>query len=180
MVENENSDYESSELTSSREDQKLLPNINKEFEKIVDLFLKKNEDIQEISLIFEKWIYDFINSELFIYAEKDFKLYDLFETFNQTIIKRIPKKKPKAGTKSDTFKKHVELSSDFFDQLTKKAIQNFSIFKFLDSDEWNSLLFKYLNAGDIDPMCIISLKKTIMFINLMRIKIQKYNLNKGW
>ena len=39
---------------------------------------------------------------------------------------------------------------------------------------------EYLKDGVSNPECIISLKKIIMFLNLMKIKIQKYDLKKGW
>ena len=173
---------ESSELVSLSGPPDKVPNssINKQLQNIAKSFFEKKKDIQKIHQIFEIWISNFLNSRFFIETEEDFKLYDLFETFNQIIIEFLYKKSYKAGIKSEIVEEHIELSSGFLNQLIRQAIQNFSIFNFLDSIEWNDLLLEYQKNGVNDYQCIISLKKLIMLLDLLKIKFLRYKMKKGW
>ena len=170
----------SSDSDEDNKQKKPSFSINKSFKILIDSFLEKNEDLENITPIFEKWILDLIESSIFKTKESDFKLYDVFEMFNQILITQISKKDPSAGTKIEASKYYISLSSNFINILIKLAILDYRILKFLDSNEWNDVLSMYFEYETISIETIESLKTMVMLIGLMNIKIEKFKLKKGW
>ncbi|KKM94399.1 hypothetical protein LCGC14_1198740 [marine sediment metagenome] len=163
--------------TGEIKERKSIISLNREIEKIVEEFLK-SEQSTEISEIFSRWILDFIEQDVFIHPDSDFKLYDIYELFNQTLIIKTTAKDPKDTT--PTKSKHFEIDTNLIEEIIRRAVKNPKIFQFIKSSEWNELRKEFFKKFEINHECIESLEKLIMYQNLMQLKIDKYKLKQGW
>lgn len=146
---------------------------------------------QNFSNKFSETILKFIKSEEFSRPKYEFTLYELFEQFNQSLIRNRLLSGGKAGSDSsepshleidsDPPKpSHFEIEPDLIEELIRKAVGNLEILKFIYSSRWNDLRVEFCNKVEINYQCIESLENLIMFQDLMQKKREKYKLNRGW
>jgi len=164
-------------LEDNNEKENLTP-LNVEIENSVDYFLKNRDDI-EISEFFSQWILNFIEQDFFKTRESVFKLYDVYEVFNQALIKSKLKIKGIKAT-TPTQDEYFNIESKLIEILLKKAVDDMRIFHFINSSEWNDLRETLCKNDDLDHECIDSLEKMIIFFNLIDLKISKFGLKNGW
>lgn len=177
MERSDTTPEESSE-TGEIKEEISIGSLNTEIEKIIEDFLKSEQDL-EISEIFSKWILEFIGQDIFNDPESNFKLYDIFEQFNQSLVKlRSTIKFPTDTT--PTKPSHFEVEASLIEEMIRRAIKDLKIFYFIQSSKWNELRVEFCKKDEINYGCIESLEKMIMFQNLMQLKIEKYELKQGW
>lgn len=152
--------------------------LNTEIEKSVEAFLKSEED-RDFSNLFSDWILNFIEQEVFNDPEFNIKLYDIFELFNQSLVKLRSIIKDSTDT-NPSKPSHFEIEAILIEELIKKAVKNPKIFQFINSSKWNELRIEFCNKAEINYSCIESLEKLIMFRSLMQLKKDKYRLKEGW
>lgn len=168
---------ESSETGVVKEEVSEGP-LDTEIEKIIKDFLKSDQDLK-ISEIFSEWILEFIGRDDFLATESNFKLYDIFRQFNQTLIRLQPSIKG-IGDTPPTKPSHFEIEASLIEEIIRRAVSNPKIFEFMQSSKWNELRVEFCGKEEIDYKCIESLEKLIMFQDLMQIKREKYKLDRGW
>jgi len=168
---------ENSETGEIKEEISKRP-LNTEIEKIIEDFLKSDKDL-EISEIFSRSILEFIGRDIFNDPESNFKLYDIFEQFNQSLIKPRSTIKVLLDT-APTKPSHFEIEASLIEEMIKRAVKDSKIFQFIKSSKWNELRVEFCEKDEINYRCIESLEKLIMFQNLMQLKKEKYDLKQGW
>ncbi len=174
----ENIDTIPDDLSETSEKKDKLMFLNSEIENTVKKFLKSEEDI-EISEFFSKWTLKFIEQDVFKLPDSNFKLYDLYEQFNQSLLKARSTINDHYDT-LPTKSKHFEIESSLIEELLKRSIKDQKIFQFISSPEWNELRIEFCNEDVINYSCIESLDKLIMFQNLIQLKMNKFGLKNGW
>lgn len=168
---------ENSETGEIKEEISKRP-LNTEIEKIIEDFLKSDKDL-EISEIFSRSILEFIGRDIFNDPESNFKLYDIFEQFNQSLIKPRSTIKVLLDT-APTKPSHFEIEASLIEEMIRRAVKDSKILQFIKSSKWNELRAEFCEKGEINYRCIESLEKLIMFQNLMQLKKEKYDLKQGW
>ena len=177
-MERADSTPEESSETGEIKEEISLGLLNTEIDKIIEEFLKSEQDL-EISEIFSKWILEFIKRDIFNDPKSNFKLYDIFEQFNQSLVKPrstiiVPSDTP------PTKPSHFEVEANLIEEMIRRAIKDSKIFHFIHSSKWNELRVEFCKKEEKNYCCIESLEKLIMFQNLMQLKIEKYKLKQGW
>ena len=138
---------ESSETGEIKEEIPIVP-LNTEIEKIIENFLKSEEDL-EISEIFSRWILEFIRRNVFTLPESNFKLYEIFEQFNQSLGKLRSTIKDTVDT-TPTKPSHFEIEASLIEEMIRRALKNPKIFQFINSSEWNELRVEFCKKDDIN------------------------------
>ena len=177
MERTDNPPEESSE-TGEIKEEISIGSLNTEIEKIIEDFLKSDKDL-EISEIFSISILEFIGRDIFNDPESNFKLYDIFEQFNQSLIKPRPTIEVILDT-TPTKPTHFEIEASLIEEMMRRAVKDSKIFQFIKSSKWNELRIEFCEKDEINYSCIESLEKLIMFQNLMQLKKEKYHLKQGW
>ncbi len=168
---------ENSETGEIKEEISKKP-LNTIIEKVTTDFLESDKDL-EISEIFSRFILEFIGRDIFNDPESNFKLYDIFEQFNQSLIK--PRSTIKVPPDTPPTKPiHFEVDASLIEEMIRRAIKDSKIFNFIHSSKWNELRVEFCKKDEINYRCIESLEKLIMFLNLMQLKMEKYELKQGW
>jgi len=168
---------EISKIGEVKEEISIKP-LNTKIEETIKDFLKNEEEI-EISEIFSRSILEFVESDLFNDQESNFKLYDIFEQFNQSLFKQRSDLKAHSDT-TPTKPSHFEIEVILIEEMIRRAVKDSKIFQFITSSKWNELRVEFCEKDEMNYICIESLEKLIMFQNLMQLKIDKYKLKQGW
>ncbi len=177
-MEKVDSSSEESSETGEIKEEISIGSLNTEIEEIIEEFLKSEQEL-EIAEIFSKWILEFIKRDIFNDPDSNFKLYDIFEQFNQSLVKRRPTIKVPPDT-PPTKPTHFEVEACLIEEMIRRAIKDSKIFHFIQSSKWNELRVEFCKKDELNYSCIESLEKMIMFQNLMQLKMEKYELKQGW
>ena len=111
--------------------------LNSEIEKIIEEFLKNEQEL-EISEIFSKWVLEFIKRDIFNDPDSNFKLYDIFEQFNHSLIKSQSTIKVPSDT-PPTKPSHFEVEASLIEEMIRRALKDPKIIHFIHSSKWNEL-----------------------------------------
>ena len=177
MEKSDTNPEESSVIGVIKEEISKRP-LNTEIEEIVRNYLESEQDL-DISAEFSDWILKFIIRDDFLEPESNFKLYDIFEQFNNSLISLRSSIKD-LGDTPPTKPSHFEIEVNLIEEIIRRAVSDLRIFEFIKSSKWNELRAEFCGKGEINYECVESLEKLIMFQDLMQIKNEKYKLDRGW